>query len=503
VVWTEPLLTPIDTYYYNLSLLRKAEREALNYHSFTFNNWIVTDDVYKTAGWGDSLLKEGFLILDPSFLFSYNTHYPYGMNDGALWQGRGLNFRANAGVRTKYSIFSVTVSPVVWYAQNVGFSMTPSDPGHANRYSSFIPNIDWPQRHGDNYTLNYDWGDSEIRLDYEGFTLGFGTQNVWLGPTRRNALISSNNAGGIPKMDIGYRDYDTWMGGFEVFVWWGQLQESSYFDDALALSQNRLYTGFSFSFRPDIISGLILGFHRTMVSPWDSFLANDLLTVFNPKTGSGSYGNDENDQRASVTFEWTFPEVGFSLYGEWARNDFGTNRRLMTALEHSSFFSLGMSKVIAAGNDGFFVFNFEISDLLKSRDYLINLTGNGRDGVYSHHIVRQGYTQKGQIIGAGIGPGSDSQYASLRYQTKKGYIGLFFERTAVVKDYIYGNPAAQSGDHWRLQTRINAGIDFLYTIDRWVFFGEFMLMDTLNWNYKAYSDKWNIHLMLGFCYKIR
>ena len=56
---------------------------------------------------------------------------------------------------------------------------------------------------------------------------------------------------------------------------------------------------------------------------------------------------------------------------------------------------------------------------------------------YTHHIVRQGYTQRGQVVGAGIGPGSNSQYLGADLFGSWGRIGGFFERRVFDNDALF------------------------------------------------------------------
>lgn len=70
------------------------------------------------------------------------------------------------------------------------------------------------------------------------FTVGLGTQTIWLGPAKLNPIIHSNNAAAYPKVDIGLRKTDLiipyfgWnIGAIEARGWWGKLSESNWFDN--------------------------------------------------------------------------------------------------------------------------------------------------------------------------------------------------------------------------------------------------------------------------------
>jgi len=54
---------------------------------------------------------------------------------------------------------------------------------------------------------------------------------------------------------------------------------------------------------------------------------------------------------------------------------------------------------------------------------------------YTSSIIRQGYTNQGQLLGASIGPGSNSQ--TINFSWNKGFnmIGIYFERITNNNDF--------------------------------------------------------------------
>ena len=55
---------------------------------------------------------------------------------------------------------------------------------------------------------------------------------------------------------------------------------------------------------------------------------------------------------------------------------------------------------------------------------------------YTSDIIKQGYTNQGQIIGASIGPGSNSQTINLSYHFKYNHIGIMVERISQNNDFF-------------------------------------------------------------------
>ena len=61
---------------------------------------------------------------------------------------------------------------------------------------------------------------------------------------------------------------------------------------------------------------------------------------------------------------------------------------------------------------------------------------------YTSHAVVQGYTQKGQVIGAGIGPGGSSHWLAADYVARSWSVGVFGGRIRWENDALYEVPDA-------------------------------------------------------------
>ena len=59
------------------------------------------------------------------------------------------------------------------------------------------------------------------------------------------------------------------------------------------------------------------------------------------------------------------------------------------------------------------------------------------DSWYTHEYIQQGYTNKGRSIGAGIGPGRNSQTIEISWVKGLKRIGLQFERIRYNSDFYY------------------------------------------------------------------
>src|ERR1700741_2595632 len=56
----------------------------------------------------------------------YNTHHPYGWNDGSMIQARGYQTLLSMGLYARFGILNIQIQPELVYAQNKNFDIFPS-----------------------------------------------------------------------------------------------------------------------------------------------------------------------------------------------------------------------------------------------------------------------------------------------------------------------------------------------------------------------------------------
>ena len=387
-----------------------------------------------------------FKAYGPEWYNSFNTGSPYGQNDGALWQGKGYNSSLTGGARLEAYGFEVTIKPQVSFSQNLEFDyITPnysgdSFSGKAADYGYYgVTSVDAPQRFGDKAFFTFDWGDTEARWTWKKLTMGFGTQSIWLGPAKLNPIIHSNNAPSYPKFDIGLRKTQLKMphfgwnlGYIEFRGWWGKLTESDWFDNDSNNNSN-LISGLGLYYQFPFFKELTIGINRTMLSKWTDFGSTTLFKIYNI-FGAKDGGTDSSDQRFSATIDYKNEKIGFETYLEWARNDYSPNFDYYLRYPfHTQGWTFGSRKSFSLpwGLRG--AIQLELTFLECSADYdrLIDWYST----FYAHHIITQGYTNRGQWLGAGIGTGGNSQYLGFTIYHKKGSITLFGQRRNPDLDY--------------------------------------------------------------------
>lgn len=452
----EALKSTEEEYYDFLSLTGAAERPTLNYRTLSDSEWQVTDENHlwkdnnlgtkRTLYESDSTETNWFTagidrsvklkLYGPEWFNSYNTKAPYGQNDGALWQGKGYNTSLTAGARLEAFGFEATFKPQVSWSQNREFDYMPGVYG--SEYSYFWKgNIDLVQRYGDSSFWTFDWGDTEIRYSWNNFTVGFGFQSPWLGPAFLNPMLGSNNAGTYPKFDIGlrktkvYMPYTDWyLGEIEGRAWLGYLTESDYFDND-STNDHRQLTGFSVAYSPSILPGFTIGANKICINYWK----DKSVKYLNPLYSTNDQ-NTQEDQKASFFVSQAFPQVGFEVYGELGVDDY--NGRGFANPFHTAIYTVGAKKELSFFKR-FKRFNirpeiiFEWNNFEMSQDFQLQWKYMG---YYSHGSIAQGYTQNGQILGAGSGYFGNSQYIALRTHFSKGSVTLFLHYNRPDTNYL-------------------------------------------------------------------
>lgn len=468
----ETLKSTEEEYYDFLSLTGAAERPTLNYRTLSDSEWQVTDENHlwkdnnlgtkRTLYESDSTETNWFTagidrsvklkLYGPEWFNSYNKKAPYGQNDGALWQGKGYNTSLTAGARLEAFGFEATFKPQVSWSQNREFDYMPGVYG--SEYSYFWKgNIDLVQRYGDSSFWTFDWGDTEIRYSWNNFTVGFGFQSPWLGPAFLNPMLGSNNAGTYPKFDIGlrktkvYMPYTDWyLGEIEGRAWLGYLTESDYFDND-STNNHRQLTGFSVAYSPSILPGFTIGANKICINYWKDKSAKYLNPLYSTN-GSQTGNRIDEDQKMSLFTTWKFPQVGFEVYGEFGVDDY-TGKGFANPF-HTAIYTVGAKKELSFFRR-FQKFNirpeiiFEWSNFEMSQDFQLQWNYMG---YYSHGFIAQGYTQNGQILGAGSGYFGTSQYIALRTYFSKGNITLFLHYNRPDSNYLNNFGVNTSSNDW-------------------------------------------------------
>jgi len=351
----------------------------------------------------------------------WNSAYPSGDDDGLLWAGRGLSTQARLGVAGRWGVFSAALAPEVAWQQNDWFRTVDTGlPGAgAFRDPWYAGQLDAPQRFGAGPFATAALGQSFVRADAFGATVGLSTENLWLGPGLRDALLLTDNAPGFPHLVLGTSGpADIGIGALEVQAVWGRLDRSRY----AATRDQRWFSSLAVTFQPRWVPGLFVGLGRTFIEPLGSLQAHRWLSILQgPLKHQVGGDNLSDNQEASAWFRWVVPEGRLELYGEWGRDDFPRSfAGLVRDPRPTSAWVWGAQKLLPAGARLVRV-QVEMAGLYDPRPAPLNTSwyahGQGSDE-----------TNQGQLLGAPIGPGGDRQWLAVDLLGTEGRGGAYLER---------------------------------------------------------------------------
>ena len=380
-------------------------------------------------------------LLPLDALGAYNSAYPRGGIDGLRWAGTGFSGSLRGGVEGRWGVVSAALAPEFAYQRNADFPIIPATvPGWSPfAYRWQTTSIDWPQRFGEEPFLWTGLGESYVRVDAYGAAAGFSNEALRWGPARRNPLLMSGAAPGFPHVFLGTgRPVDIWIGRLSAELVWGHLAESDFFDGEPD-NDRRLIAGAVATFQPRGLEGLSVGFIRSYLEllPPDGFGLMDYLRepygeLLTNKPSDGGFGGD--NELFAFFARWVLPESGFEVYGEYARDDMWDGwDDLIKEPEHSAALTAGFQKLQPVGSR-----RVRVAGELTSMNFS-ETHRSGRNEVifYTHHSVRQGYTHRGQLLGAPIGPSSDAQSLEADLLGDRWLAGLYIERVRYANDLYW------------------------------------------------------------------
>jgi hypothetical protein len=382
--------------------------------------------------------------LGPSATIVLSDAIPYSLNDGALWAGRGVSLSATGGWEATAGRVRVILAPELLWIGNAHFRLAdtgtvlaPSIPDGRSPYSSpwnGPPNsIDMPLRFGDQRIARLDPGQSSITVALGAVDAGFATENEWWGPGVRNALLLSDNAGGFPHLFVrSARPLDTPAGDVEFRYLLGGLSESAYFD-TVSTNDLRSYSAAAVTLQPRGVAGLTVGMGRAVYAVADGAAggAGHALAVIGHVSDPDYAAATDSvlggrEQILSLFGRWAFPAAGFEIHAEVARAAFPRSMRdLLVSPGHSRGHTFGLqwaSDALLRG--GILRIQAEYTNVEQDPSRFYRPVGS----FYTSARVPQGYTQRGQVLGAAIGPGASSQWLAFDYVAPEWSAGVSLER---------------------------------------------------------------------------
>jgi len=450
----------------------------------------------------------------------FNSFHPAGYNDGIMVPAKGYQTYISAGFYARYGPLSVQFLPQMLYVENKSFE-TFEDIYHKSYPPGGI--IDLPERFSDAAFNKFFWGQSSIRLTFGPISFGLSNENLWWGPGIHNALLMTNNAPGFKHLTLNtVRPIKTLIGAFEFQLIGGRLDGSGY---TSGLPDDwRYLNAIVVSYHPKWVPGLFLGLTRAYLvyreDMGHSF--NGYLPVISPfqkdKWGNAATNKKRRDELLSLFMRWMWVKAHGEIYVEFGREDHSWNiRDFFLEPAHSAAYIVGMNKLFALKQrkGEFIQVNVEIANIASTSTTINRMRGYGYEQIYPwyvHSQVKHGYTEDGQVLGAGIGPGSNSQWVKVAWVKGLKTFGLEFERYVHNNDYFisyikdirrnwvdlkFGLVANWEFKHLLL----NLQAQYIHEINYEWRYRPAPVLNTLPTYWNPTKDTYNFHAKLGIVYR--
>jgi hypothetical protein len=481
-------------------------------------------------------------ILPIDYNIEFNSHHPYNRNNGSMGPNRGYQHIISAGIFVEIGPLSIQLKPEHLFSENKDFEGFGEGPnGHysaiwVKRYKLWNQ-IDMPERFGEKSINKKLIGQSSIKLNFKGLSLGVSNENIWWGPSIRNSIMMSNHARGFKHITFNTtKPLKTKIGNFEWQVISGRLESSGYLPAGSETQHSgtsiyvpkinqrgetddwRYLQGYSITYSPKWISGLSLGFIRwvqmygSLVEggyPWLEGKPTWFPAFSNLFRKNDKYENYEaqTNQAAGVFLRWLWKDSNAEIYVDYNHNDSKQNiRDLLLDSDHSRAVTVGLQKVFEINNDDF-LFSWEWTQMEQTASRLLRNSGSW----YEHSWTYDGYTNEGEVLGAGIGPGSNSHYFALNRIRDKEKLGIALEIIDQDNDF-YHEAFSSASDPRRYWKDFNLHLNFSKKYKNLWLSSNLMYSRSLNYQwdlddtateyYHPGNDVNNFHVTLKLAYLI-
>ena len=401
----------------------------------------------------DSLQRVRVSPIAPDVQFTSNSRLPLSLNDGAMWAGRGISAMVTAGMSLTWQRLRIIAAPSVWRTANQSFSLptdpeiVPAVPAPRSPWSSpyhwYSRSLDVPRRFGDVTLFAVDLGQSSVWMTWDRVAVGLSNEQQWWGPGQRNALLLSNNAAGFGHLFVRTpRPLTSTLGAVEASYLLGTLTASRFFESGPPTNPARSISAAAVTLAPSGVSGLTLGVSRVVIASLDARVdvSAHVLDVFRsvPSPNDLPYADPTQirgrDQLMSLFGRWVFPSDGAEVWAEWGRADQPESLLdFSTSPGHSQAYTIGAQFAKPLSARWSVGAEFEHTKTQQSGTFRERPTGSW----YTSRSVLQGFTQRGQILGAAVGPGANSQWLAMDVRDSLLSLGIFVGRIRWDDDALY------------------------------------------------------------------
>lgn len=460
---------------------------------------------YRNIGknkFGKEFKWDGILI---KYNLQDNSKMPYGFNNGNLYPAVGGQHRISIGTKLKWRFIELNLQPEMVTARNLNpppYYGNQQDGNFWARYYFLIQNnIDYYTRMGKQPISTIFPGQSSLAFNYKKFAFGVSTENQWWGAGTRNSLMMTNNAPGFYHLFLKTnKPIETKWGSIEGKAILGRLESPTTIvpEDSMMrtiweggivrknLSVRRL-EGFTISYQPKWLPNFFIGY--SFVS--QSYIQN--RNLIGKDLGYFDAGRPKQQMGAFV-LRFVLPKDHAEFYAELGQPNQAVSPWRFFGDSVKTGFVLGARKLFPLGNKGsYFKLYAEFTQLQLMNPLLVIDNNNPygeplRNSWYTSAKIRQGYTHQGKLLGASIGPGSNSQTIGFSFNKGMNKIGFFFERVANNNDfYLY--QYYSSAYYNRYYVDLHQGVEAQWQVNQHLLLAASVLKtNTLNYKWIRIED---------------
>jgi hypothetical protein len=440
-----------------------------------------------------------------------NSNLPLGLNDGAMIPSVGKQNYFNFQVGIQWGNFTLQIAPEKVTAENFPVQGLGNDfDGSANGYPGNFwrryyeiseniieaPNVHFKTNSDQNFI-----GQTSLKYHTKNISFGISTENLWWGPGIHYSLVLTNNAPGFLHYTIQTnKPIQTFLGTIEAQFIGGSLQNGflkpSENDNPYAAqwyvpkdSGERYITGMVLTLNPKLTKNLYIGLSNM------AYIYQKDMNGLEDATAIGNFSKHtilkKRPALGAVFLRYALPKEYAEVYFEYGRNDRGATPINILYDSVATGYVAGVRKLFPLSSNskyGAISLNIEVVQLKLPQANLIwnpNLLAK-QSSWYTNSQVRQGYTNRGQIIGTSVGPGGSGQTMQLAWVKGINKIGIGVYRVSHNKDFYYYNYF--NGLNY-LGPNFKYWSDFTYTLYARLKFGNFILSSELK-KTESYNYLW-------------
>jgi hypothetical protein len=366
----------------------------------------------------------GRATLGVAALTTGNSGFAWGSNDGALWQGRGVTGALGLAATLRWGPLTAVAAPVLFSAQNADFDLIPIAGNSPYRDSQFPTAVDRPQRMGSGAYARVDPGESSIRLRLGRGAIGISSASLGWGAGETFPAIFGPNAGGFSHLFVGTtgrgvpirfvgRVTTRYVVGVLEQSQWSPVEGSETYVSDSEVGSRRVGSGLTVSLMPAALPGLEIGasrfYHTPFTAPetrwnsWSKPIEGLFKTSRADAASAGDTGNLIDNQLASFFARWALASRGIEASVEVLREDHNYDARDLAQEPENNGALFGAVRAVVERSARRLslltleYFNGDVSPIGQVRS---------QGSLYAHLPLRQGHTQRGQLLGSPVGVGA-------------------------------------------------------------------------------------------------